>query len=254
MQEQDKRIRYGDKVKLVGQTGHTGLVAAVIVAAGSSRRMSGRDKLWTSIAGRVTLARTVEVFQCSPLIDTIVIVTNQERLSDVAILGTSEGWDKVTAVVQGGARRQDSVKLGLDALAIMTPRCSWVMIHDAARPFVTGLMLERGLRAAQESRAAIAAVPVKDTIKLVQDGIVSTLERSRLWTVQTPQVFAFPLIYEAHQTPLAQEDVTDDAALLESLGHHVTIFEGSYANIKITTPEDLLLAELLIQGDRDKTV
>lgn len=239
MQEQQKRVKHG------------GEVAAVIVAAGSSRRMSGRDKLWTPLAGRLTLIHTVEVFQHSPLIDSIVIVTTQERLDDVAVLCASERWQKVVAIVPGGARRQDSVRLGLDALATMTPRCSWVMIHDAARPFVTATMLERGLCAAKESQAAIAAVPVKDTIKQVQNGVITTtLERSRLWTIQTPQVFAFPLIYEAHQTPLAQEDVTDDAALLESLGHHVTIFEGSYANIKITTQEDLLLAELLLQGDR----
>ena len=243
MQEQQKCVRHG------------GPIAAVIVAAGSSRRMLGRDKLWTPLGGRITLAHTVEVFQRSPLIDAIVIVTNQERLDDVATIRASENWHKVIAIVPGGARRQDSVRLGLNALAPMAPRCSWVMIHDAARPFVTNAMLERGLEAAQESQAAIAAVPVKDTIKQVQDGIITTtLERSRLWTVQTPQVFAFPLIYEAHQTPLAQEDVTDDATLLELLGHHVTIFEGSYANIKITTQEDLLLAELLIQGGRENTL
>jgi 2-C-methyl-D-erythritol 4-phosphate cytidylyltransferase len=123
------------------------------------------------------------------------------------------------------------------------------MIHDAARPFVTGTMLENGLRAAHTHGAAIAAVPVKDTIKQVRDGIIQeTLDRSHLWTVQTPQVFAFPLIHNAHHTELATQDVTDDATLLERLGHKVAIFEGSYANIKITTQEDLLLAELLLQG------
>jgi 2-C-methyl-D-erythritol 4-phosphate cytidylyltransferase len=233
------------------QGNHGGQVAAVIVAAGSSRRMLGRDKLWTPLAGRITLARTLEVFQSSPLIDSIVIVTNQEHLADVADLAIHEDWHKVAAIVPGGARRQDSVRLGLDTLATITPLCSWVMIHDAARPFVTHSMLEHGLRAAQQYQAAIAAVPVKDTIKQVEGGIIaSTLDRSQLWLVQTPQVFAFPLIQSAHHTPLAQEDVTDDATLLERLGHSVAIFEGSYANIKITTQEDLLLAELMIQEDR----
>ena len=226
-----------------------GQVAAVIVAAGSSRRMLGRDKLWTSLAGRITLARTVEVFQHSPLIDSIVIVTNNERIADVLSLSLSEDWHKIAAVVQGGTRRQDSVRIGLDTLATMSTPCSWVLIHDAARPFVTTTMLENGLRAAQQHQAAIAAVPVKDTVKQVQNGIIqATLDRSQLWIVQTPQVFAFPLIHAAHHTLLAQEDVTDDATLLERLGHSVAIFEGSYGNIKITTQEDLLLAELLLQG------
>ena len=123
------------------------------------------------------------------------------------------------------------------------------MIHDGARPLVTLSILEAGLQAAQEYQAAVAAVPVKDTIKQVQQGwIRSTLDRSQLWAVQTPQVFSLPLIHHAHHTPLAQQDVTDDAALLEQLGQRVAIFPGSYTNIKITTQEDLLIAETLIKG------
>jgi 2-C-methyl-D-erythritol 4-phosphate cytidylyltransferase len=123
------------------------------------------------------------------------------------------------------------------------------MIHDGARPLVTPAMLEAGLKAAQEHLAAIAAIPVKDTIKLVQDGKVSTtLDRSQLWAVQTPQVFSFPLIHQAHHSSVAQTDVTDDAAILEQLGQQVNIFPGAYTNIKITTQEDLLLAEAFLQG------
>ena len=122
------------------------------------------------------------------------------------------------------------------------------MIHDAARPFVTPAILTAGLEAAQTSQASIAAVQVKDTIKQVQQGvIVSTPDRSQLWAVQTPQVFSFPLIHQAHHHPLAQNDVTDDATLLELLGHAVTIFPGSYTNIKITTQDDLLFAEAFLQ-------
>jgi 2-C-methyl-D-erythritol 4-phosphate cytidylyltransferase len=223
--------------------------AAVIVAAGSSRRMEGRDKLWLPLAGRITLARTIDVFETSPIINTIVLVLNAGRISDATMLCQQEGWHKIARIVAGGKRRQDSVRIGLDALLEIAPTTDWVMIHDGARPLVTLSILEAGLQAAQEYQAAIAAVPVKDTIKQVQQGwIHSTLDRSQLWAVQTPQVFSLPLIHHAHHTPLAQQDVTDDAALLEQLGQRVAIFPGSYTNIKITTQEDLLIAETLIKG------
>lgn len=223
--------------------------AVIIVAAGASRRM-GRDKLWIPLAGRIALARTVDAFQNSPLIDSIVIVTSVERLADTQALCHQEAWDKLHAVVPGGTRRQDSVREGLDFLATRQPPCRWVMIHDGARPFVTSAIIEAGLLSAQEHQAAIAAVPVKDTIKQVQNGkIIATPDRALLWMVQTPQVFAFDLIYQAHHSPLAEEDATDDALLLERLGHHVAIFPGSYMNIKITTQEDLLFAEVYLKGD-----
>jgi 2-C-methyl-D-erythritol 4-phosphate cytidylyltransferase len=114
---------------------------------------------------------------------------------------------------------------------------------------VTSAILEAGLRAAEEHLAAVAAVPVKDTIKQVHNGMIqSTPQRSHLWAVQTPQVFAFPLIHQAHHNALAENEATDDAALLERLGHPVAIFPGAYTNLKITTQEDLWLAEALLQG------
>ena len=213
--------------------------------------MQGRDKLWTPLAGRLTLARTIDVFESSPIVDRIILVLNSERLSDAAALCGQEGWQKIAALVPGGERRQDSVCAGLDALATIAPACQWVMIHDGARPLVTSTILEAGLQAALQHRAAIAAVPVKDTIKLVQHGNVSsTIDRSQLWAIQTPQVFSFPLIHQAHHSSAAQSDVTDDAALLEQLGQAVSVFPGDYTNIKITTQEDLLLAEAFIQGNR----
>lgn len=222
--------------------------AVVLVAAGVSRRM-GRDKLWIPLNGRIILARTVDIFQGSPIIQAIVIVTSDERLAEVQDLCRQEGWSKIVAVVPGGARRQDSVCHGLDALAVNVPDCKWVMIHDAARPFVSETIIEAGLVGAQTHQAAVAAVPVKDTIKRVQEGvIVDTPDRTHLWMVQTPQVFAFPLIQQAHHAPVAQEDVTDDASLLERLGYRVAIFPGSYTNIKITTQEDLLFAEAILRG------
>ena len=222
--------------------------SAIIAAAGSSRRMAGRDKLWTPLAGRITLARTIDVFEASPIIDNIVLVLNSKRLDDITKLCQKEGWSKITDIVEGGIRRQDSVRNGLDSLAKLAPT-QWVMIHDGARPLVTPDILEAGLKTAQKCYAAIAAVPVKDTIKQVQQGwITSTLDRSLLWSIQTPQVFSFPLIHHAYQTAPLQQEFTDDAALLEHLGKRVAIFNGSYRNIKITTQEDLLVAEALIKG------
>jgi 2-C-methyl-D-erythritol 4-phosphate cytidylyltransferase len=221
--------------------------AVVIVAAGSSRRMGGRDKLWIPLAGRCTLARTIDIFAASSLISTIALVLNPERLEDARNLCAREGWSKIGGIIPGGARRQDSVCAGLDHLAANAPETRWVMIHDGARPLVTPSILEDGLQAAQEHQAAVAAVPVKDTIKQVQNGIIhATPERAQLWAVQTPQVFAFSLIHQAHHSELAQAEATDDAALLERLGHPVAIFPGSYTNLKITTQEDLLIAEALI--------
>ncbi len=219
--------------------------AVVIVAAGVSRRMQGRDKLWTPLSGRITLARTIDVFDASPVIASIILVISTERLPVALELCRQEQWSKIAAIVPGGLRRQDSVLAGLDALLQTTPTCQWVMIHDGARPLVTPTILAAGLAAAQEHGAAIAAVPVKDTIKAVQHGIVSTtLDRSQLWSVQTPQVFSLPLIHAAYHNPVAHNDAT----LLELLGHPVAVFPGDYMNIKITTQEDLLLAEAFLQG------
>ena len=223
--------------------------SAIIAAAGSSSRMEGRDKLWTPLADRITLARTIDVFEASPVIEKIVLVLNYEQIEDVSRLCQQEGWSKIMGIVVGGIRRQDSVRSGLDSLAKLAPTTQWVMIHDGARPLVTSDILEAGLIAAQKCDAAIAAVPVKDTIKQVELGWISnTLDRSQLWAIQTPQVFSFPLIHHAYQTVPREQEFTDDAALLEHLGKRVAVFEGSYRNIKITTQEDLLIAEALIKG------
>lgn len=214
--------------------------------------MGGRDKLWIALADRLILARTIDIFAASPLISLIVLVLHSERLPDARALCEREGWEKIAALVPGGARRQDSVRAGLDVLAEIAPETPWVMIHDGARPLVTPAMLAAGLEAAWRHQAAVAAVPVKDTIKLVQDGLIhATPPRSQLWAVQTPQIFAFSLIHQAHHSHHCTQndtEVTDDAALLERQGHPVAIFPGSYLNVKITTEEDLLFAEAFLQG------
>jgi len=226
--------------------------AVVIVAAGASRRM-GRDKLWIPLAGRITLARTIDAFEASTAIDTIIIVASEERLQETHTLCQHESWTKIQAIVPGGERRQDSVCRGLDALAQLQPACQWVMIHDGARPLISDTIIKLGLSSAIEHQASIAAMPVKDTIKLVRkDIIVDTPDRQLLWAVQTPQVFSFPLIHSAHHSPEAQGDATDDALLLERLGYQVAVFPGSYRNIKITTEEDLLVAEAFIKAEQEE--
>ena len=223
-----------------------GRVAAVIVAAGSSQRMQGLNKTWTRLGGKLVLAHSVCVFEQSPLVDDIALVLAKDALDDGAQHCEREGWQKVRARVPGGARRRDSVQIGLESLA---PAPDYVLIHDGARPFLTEALIGHGLAAAQQHGAATAAVPVKDTIKRVgADGlVVETPDRSTLWTVQTPQVFAYDLILHAHHTIDHAWDATDDAALVERAGHPVAIFMGSYENIKITTPSDLLIAEATLK-------
>jgi 2-C-methyl-D-erythritol 4-phosphate cytidylyltransferase len=211
--------------------------AAAVIVSDPAR---GQSLLWTPLAGRVILARAIDVFEASPLIDAIVLVLDAEHLTGADVLLRQENWHKITAIVAGGSSRQASAHIGLEALE--GTGTDWVMIHDAARPLVTQAILAAGLQAAQQHQAAIAAVPVKETIKQVQHGQISaTLDRSQLWTLQTPQVFSYPL---AHRHFTAQKE----AMLLERLGQCVFIFPGSYTNIKITTAEDLLLAEALLRG------
>ena len=218
-------------------------VGVVIAAAGESRRMGGVDKLFTPILGKPLLAHAVDAFQSSPHVDAIVLVMRDELRGQGESLAGERGWDKVIAVVSGGQRRQDSVRGGLVALG----RCDWVMVHDGARPCVTQDVIARGLAAARETGGAIAAVPANDTIKSVdQDRFVTdTPPREHLWQVQTPQVFRYDIIQAAYAA--GGDDATDDASLVERAGHRVKVFMGAYENIKVTTPEDLPLAELFLR-------
>jgi 2-C-methyl-D-erythritol 4-phosphate cytidylyltransferase/2-C-methyl-D-erythritol 2,4-cyclodiphosphate synthase len=233
-------------------------VGAVIVAAGRSTRMAGLDKQFALAAGRPLLAYTVWVFEKSPLINEFVIVLNPENMERGRELARTEGWTKLKALVEGGSRRQDSVWNGLQALA--SPAESgpaWVMIHDGARPFVTEKILADGLAAARETGACVAAVPVKDTIKLVDrvSGLVhQTPPRELLWAIQTPQVFRFDLILQAYlQGQASGADVTDDAMMAELAGFPVKVFQAAYTNIKVTTPDDLDQAHRIIAGQNTNT-
>ena len=216
-------------------------VGAVIVAAGKSERMGEVDKMFALLHGQPLLVRATRPFQQSSLIDQIVVVVSGERETHCRRLMAGEEWGKVSNVCLGGARRQDSVAAGLTLLE----NCDWAVIHDGARPLVTTELIERGLEAARETGAAVAAVPVTDTIKVAaKDGTVhQTPPRQNLWAIQTPQIFRIKIITDAYKK--AREDVTDDASLVEKLGHKVKLFMGSYDNIKVTTPADLELAEIL---------
>jgi 2-C-methyl-D-erythritol 4-phosphate cytidylyltransferase len=218
-------------------------VAAVIVAAGESRRMGGRDKVFALLAGKPVLVRVVDVFQRCDLISQIIVVVNKQSLERCQRLVAEQGWDKVSDVCLGGERRQDSVAAGLSRLSY----CQWVVIHDGARPLVSEDLICCGLAEAVETGAAVAAVPVKDTIKLAGDDrlVRSTPPRNSLWAVQTPQVFRFDIINKAYHQ--AKAEVTDDASLVEQLGYKVKLYMGAYDNIKITTPDDLAVAEALWQ-------
>jgi len=218
-------------------------VGAVIVAAGSSQRMGGVDKVLALLGGKSVLARVIDVFQGCNLIDQIVVVLSEQNLERGQQLVTEQGWSKVTNVCLGGEWRQDSVVAGLSQLS----HCHWVVIHDGARPLLTEDLIYRGLTEAKETGAAAAAVPVTDTIKLAGDDRIvhQTPPRQNLWAVQTPQVFRFDIIAEAYRQ--AKAEVTDDASLVEQLGYRVKLYMGSYDNIKITTPDDLVLAEVLCQ-------
>lgn len=223
------------------------------MAAGRSTRMAGLDKQFAVANGRPLLAHTVRVFEQSDLISEYVVVLSAENLMRGRALAFEEGWRKLRSFVTGGARRQDSVWNGLAALVsddknFQTPQ--WVMIHDGARPFVTPQILADGLAAAQEYGACTAAVPVKDTIKLVegQSGLVrETPPRELLWAIQTPQVFRYDLICAAHrQAQATNAEVTDDAMMVELTGQPVKVFRAAYTNIKVTTPDDLILAQHLL--------
>jgi 2-C-methyl-D-erythritol 4-phosphate cytidylyltransferase len=216
-------------------------VGAIIVAAGESRRMEGIDKMFATLGGEPLLTRVLDTFQKGYLIDRIILVVNGKNVEKVSRLAAENRWSKVTDVCPGGRRRQDSVAAGLQRLK----DCDWVVIHDGARPLVTVDLIERGLEAAKETGAAVAAVPVTDTIKLVGGGeiVMGTPPRQNLRAVQTPQVFRVDIIKKAYQQ--AQGDVTDDASLAEQAGYKVKLYMGSYDNIKVTTPDDLALAEIL---------
>ena len=217
---------------------------AVIVAAGNASRMGGIDKVMAELKGEPMILRTVRTFEKCDAISEIVIVTREDLI--LPITGLCRNMAKVKAVVVGGKNRQESVNLGLNALS---DKVKLVAVHDGARPLITWQLIDWVIRAANTYGAAAPAIPVKDTVKTVEGGIVvNTPDRSKLRAVQTPQVFDIDLLKGALLK--AQQDgaeVTDDCSAVERLGMKVKIVEGDEKNLKVTTPMDLKIAEMLLE-------
>ena len=217
---------------------------AVIVAAGSASRMGGIDKVMAPLGGEPMIVKTVRAFQNCEAVGEIVVVTRQDLVAPIQEL--CREMDKVRAVVTGGASRQESVWLGLNAFS---GKIQLAAVHDGARPLISWELIDRTVRAANSYGAAAPAIPVKDTIKVERGGLVeSTPDRSHLRAVQTPQVFDFDLLRGALQK--ARDDgaeVTDDCSAVERLGMKIRLVEGEERNLKVTTPLDLKIAELLLE-------
>jgi len=200
--------------------------------------MGGMDKLFIPLGDKPLLAWCVDTLEKSPRVGQIAIAVRAERMRDVESLGRERRWQK-SHIACGGSRRQDSVAFALGLLG----EVDWVMVHDGDRPFLDEALIERGLEAARETGIAVASLPVKDTVKVVDSNgvVVATPERDTLRAVQTPQVFRADVM--RHVYSHLEETVTDDATLAERLGYPVRLYEGSCDNVKVTTPDDLVQAQ-----------
>jgi 2-C-methyl-D-erythritol 4-phosphate cytidylyltransferase len=223
---------------------------AIIAAAGTGSRMaSDRPKQFLQLAGTPIIFHTLKPFElCDSIQEVIVVLPAEESAAFLAQAGKSR-LRKLTRVVPGGATRADSVKRGL--MAVRSATAEIIAVHDGVRPFVTVEEIEQTVEAAQRDGAAILATPVTDTIKVVDgDTVVETLARAHLRQALTPQCFRYELLRQAYDiADVSDPTLTDESALVERLGHRVTIVEGSPRNIKITTPRDLLIAETFLSTD-----
>jgi 2-C-methyl-D-erythritol 4-phosphate cytidylyltransferase len=217
----------------------------VIPAAGQGKRMkAGMNKQFIELQDQPVIVHTLKVFERDEWCEGIILVINEAERERFAELLKRFSIKKVISMVSGGAERQHSVYNGLKAVR----NSDIVLIHDGARPFITVEKIHELVNAAKEHGAAIVAVPVKDTIKRVCGGYVDkTVERSSLWAIQTPQAFHISLVLEAHERASLEGYIgTDDASLVERMGRTVKVIEGDYRNIKLTTPDDLLFAEVIL--------
>ena len=232
-----------------------GKIAAVCLAAGQGKRMqSAVQKQYLLIEDKPVLYYALKAFQDSPVDEVVLVVGQGEEEYCKKEIVDKYGFTKVKAVVAGGKERYHSVYHGLSALK----EVDYVLIHDGARPFLNQEIIKRCIQGAEEYKACVAGMPVKDTIKLADDecNIESTPERSKVWQIQTPQAFAYDLIKEAYTILIEQEEkgiktsipVTDDAMVVEYfMNQKVHLVHGSYENIKITTPEDMLVASAFLK-------
>ncbi len=225
--------------------------SAIIVAAGKAKRFGGAvPKQFRQLCGRPLLSWAVGRFEAAASIDRIVLVVGEDHLLYVSEkIVDPYNFSKVTKIVKGGETRQESVLRGLEALPVTT---GLVAIHDGARALVSPLDIDRVVGLAATDRAAMLAIPAADTIKRVRDGfIISTLERDSLYLAQTPQVFQYDLILTAHREARNLISATDDASLIEARGFKVRIVEPTRPNIKVTTRDDMIVAEALLQEENN---
>lgn len=209
--------------------------------------MGGVSKVLLPLDGKPVIAHALDAIEAASLIDEIILVGSESTIAEFEKLRSSETWSKLKRVVSGGERRQDSVAAGLEAV---DPRTDVIAVHDGARPLASSALFDECIAAAREHGAAIAAVPVVDTLKRVHEGIVAmTVDRTELWAAQTPQAVRADLLRDAMTRCL---DVTDEAMLMEAIGQPVRIVEGSRFNFKITHPADLALAETFARTLKDE--
>ena len=220
---------------------------AVIVAAGNASRMGGIDKVMATLDGEPMIVRTVRTFQNCDAVREIVIVTREDLIPKITSMCGK--FDKVRAVVVGGKDRAESVKNGL---AMLSSKVKLAAVQDGARPLITEAVIDRTIRAAHTYGAAAPAIPVKDTVKIVEGAIVSsTPDRATLKAIQTPQVFDVDLLKGALKKAFQEgAAITDDCSAVELLGFKVKIVEGDECNIKVTTPMDLKIAQMLLEEER----
>lgn len=223
-------------------------VVAIIPSAGKGERM-GQKKEFLLLGGKPILAHTLKPLEDHPQISETILVVDEKSIEKCKReIVEKYGFKKVKEVIVGGEERQDSVYNGLKRVA---KDCDIVLIHDGARPFLTEDLITKSIKGAEKHKASVVAVPCIDTIKFAhkeKDMAIETLDREYLWMAQTPQTFRYEIILKAYQK--AEEETfrgTDDASLVERMNQPVKIVRGSYDNIKITTPEDLILAEAILK-------
>ena len=228
---------------------------AIVLAAGQGKRMGGTiQKQYMDLCGKPVLYYTLKAFEESEVIDQVILVSGKEEKDQVReSIVDFYGFQKVTQITEGGKERYDSVWNALQIVDKMEDKEeSYVFIHDGARPLVDDSILKRTYEEVRRSGACVAGMPVKDTIKIVNENLETeeTPDRKKMWMIQTPQVFKAPLIIEAYRRMMAvpHSHVTDDAMAVEMvMKHPVKMVEGSYKNIKITTPEDLKIAKVFLK-------
>ena len=227
---------------------------AIVLAAGSGKRMNTAvHKQYLDIKGKPVLYYALHAFEQSSVDEIVLVVGKGETDYCRQEIVEKYGLKKVKKIVEGGKERYHSVYEGLKA----ADHPDYVLIHDGARPFILKKTIEQTMQEVKKYQACVVAVPVKDTVKIAdEEGYAKeTPERKYVWAVQTPQVFSYPMIYDAYEKALQQEDsaITDDAMVLEKVtGRKVRLIEGSYRNIKITTPEDLLIAECYLEHPEEE--